>query len=364
MNDPVVELEQLLEQYEIPKQEKIEILDDYKQMIEDGKHRGLSLQAIIDMVGNPKKITEDLGYDYKKNEKRKVGEKLIPLSPFVSFIIFMYLGLSKGLWHPGWLVFLLIPVTAIVVELGNSRDKHILTALSPFISSVIFFAIGFGYGIWHPTWLIFILIPLFGVINSRDGMDHLTYYTALSPFVSFIAFILIGYYTNAYHLAWLCLLLVILLGILHEKKITTKILLFTSFFASIALYLFIGYIYEDWMVALMAFSIFIVTGLLMGDIHITVSGMNNKTDALIVFPSIVLFLGVGYFFDVWAISWLFLLLIPVAMIIKYNEDRHILTPLSPFVSLAIFILLGYYYDLWQFSWIAFILIPVVAIIED
>lgn len=363
MSDQLVEkLENLLNQYDISNQEKDDIINDYKQMIEDGKQKELSEQTIIEMIGNPEKITRELGF--KKKDVVPGGEKWIALSPFISLIIFMILGFTKELWHPGWLVFLLIPVTAIIVEMSKDQDQYILTALSPFISFVFFFLVGYHYGIWHPTWMIFIIIPTLAIINSKKEMDNLTFYTALSPFVSFIAFMLIGYYTGEYHLAWLLLLSVAFLGIFHEKRVLHKLLLVLSLVISILLYLTIDIYYGNWTLALFAFTIFIVTGLLTGHIHIEVDGFNNKSDILIVFIPIILFLGVGYIFSIWAISWLFLLLIPVVMIIKYRENNRILTPLSPFIAVTTLVLLGYFCDLWHISWTALLIIPIVAIIEN
>jgi hypothetical protein len=357
-------LEKEFSQYDISKTEKQDILEDYKQMIEDGKQKGLSQEAILKMVGSPEKMMKELGY-HKKN-RFPGGEKLIALSPFISLIIFMILGLTKDLWHPGWLVFLLIPVTAIIVEMGNDREEYLLTALSPFISISVFLAFGFFYGIWHPTWLIFIIIPFFGVFESKKEMDQLTFYTALSPFVSFTAFMVVGYFTGAYHLAWLLLLLVVLLGIFHENHLKHRVLLLISLFVSVALYLVLGFYVTTWIVASSSFILFILVGIFSGFVSIEVNGFSkHRSDLFIVLFPIALFLALSYFFDLWAISWLCLLLIPTLMILKYRDDNDaLLTSLSPFVSLTLFIVLGYFYDLWQIAWLAFLLIPIIAIVED
>jgi uncharacterized membrane protein len=359
------QLEKELNQYDVSKAEKQDILEDYNQMIEDGKQRGLSQEAIMKMLGSPEKMMKELGY-HKKN-RFPGGEKLIALSPFISLTIFMILGLTKGLWHPGWLIFLLIPVTAIIVEMGNNKEEYLLTALSPFISMTVFLVFGFFYDIWHPTWLIFIIVPLFGVIESKHEMDSLSFYTALSPFVSFIAFMVVGHFTGAYHLAWLLLLTVAVLGIFQENQMKHRVLLLISLIISVGLYLILGYYVTDWIVASLAFLLFVVAGIFTGFVGIEVEGINqNLSDFLIVLFAILSFLAVGYFFDLWAVSWLCLLLIPVLMIIKYREknDEHLLTSLSPFLSITIFILLGYFYQLWHIAWLAFLLIPIMAIIED
>ncbi len=357
INQYVEKLKTLLNQYEISNQEKQDIIDDYIQMIEDGKYKGLSDKEIINMVGTPEKIVKELRYEYKKNG----SEKLIALSPFVSFIIFMILGFTRNLWHPGWLIFILIPITAIIVSMLN--EKHLFTALSPFISFSVFILVGLIYDIWHPTWLIFLIIPMLGIINSRDEMDKLTLFTALSPFISLITFILIGYHFGHYHLVWLVFLIVPLLGIGYENNIKHKALLYISLSISTALYLYITLFFDNWTIGLLAFILFVLTGLYTGTIQIDFIG-TSKVDRLIIIIPIILFTCIGSIFDLWAISWLLLLIIPVSMIIKYGDKNHLLTPLSPFIAVTIFVLLGYLYSLWHPAWIVLLLIPIVAIIEN
>lgn len=410
-NQFIEKLESLLNQYDISNQEKDDILSDYKQMIEDGKQKGMSEAAVIEMVGKPEKIVNELGYSKKKLFPS--GEKLIALSPFISFIAFIILGLTQGLWHPGWIVFVLVPITAIIVEMGNNRDPHLLTALSPFIASIaylilghyyglwhpgwlvfliipvtaiiiemgrnkdphlltalspfvsftIYLLLGHYYGLWHPAWIVFIIIPMFGIINSRDEMDRLTYFTALSPFISFIAFLAIGTLYGVYHLAWLVFLLIPLLGIFHLNNIKHRILLLVSLVISTLLYLLIGMNLGDWIIAAFSFSLFVIAGLYTDFIQIEFDGATSKLDLFVIILSLILFIGIGYFLELWTISWLCLFIIPVYMIIKYRTDRYILTPISPFVAISILVLLGYFMELWHLSWIALILIPIVAIIE-
>ncbi|MFW6047412.1 MAG: HAAS signaling domain-containing protein [Candidatus Woesearchaeota archaeon] len=358
----IKKLETLLCQYEISEEEKKDIIDDYKQMMADGKEKGLLDDEMIEMVGTPEKIIREL--ELKRKKRYPNGEKWISLSPFISFIIFMILGLTEGLWHPGWLVFLLVPVTAIVVEMSNDRDKHLLTALSPFIAFTGFFLIGFIYDVWHPTWLIFTLIPMVAIMNSRDEMNCLSFLTALSPFVSFIAFFLIGHYTGAYHLAWLTFLLVILLDLFHEDEITNKILLILSLIVSIGLYLFIYFQYGSWEIGLSAFTIFILTGILTGHVKVELFGTNSIPVKVTSIISIILFIAVGLIFNAWFLSWLFLLLIPVVAILFHQKGKEMYTALSPFIALTLFMLIGHFGDLWHLSWIAFLLIPIVAILEN
>jgi|SRR5690554_1995165 len=364
LNEFITKLACLLNQYEISDQEKEDIINDYKQMIEDGIERKLPQKTIIEMIGSPEKIVKELGFHHKKSEsKRKAnGEKLIALSPFISFIIFLILGFTKELWHPGWMVFLLIPITAIIVELSK-KGNYMLTALSPFLSIAFFIIFGSLYELWHPTWLIFLLIPIMGIIESKSEMDNKTFFTALSPFISLISFILLQYFTGDFKYSWLVFLLIIFLGLLHEDNRNNKAILFTSLLLSTILYLLIMIIFGNWL-ALLSFSIFVIAGIYTGNINIDFDGESKVFALMTIILSFASFIGVGYYFDLWAVSWLFLFIIPVSFILKYNKTKPTFTPLSPFISVALLVILGYFFNLWYISWIALLLIPITAIIED
>ena len=45
-----------------------------------------------------------------EDDKSTITGKINGITPFVCTIVFLILGFYKGLWHPGWIVFLLIPL--------------------------------------------------------------------------------------------------------------------------------------------------------------------------------------------------------------------------------------------------------------
>ncbi len=69
-------------------------------------------------------------------------------------IIYLIFGLVFNLWHPGWVIFFLIPITS---TFNKSSIKDGL------IASVIFLylTLGFVFGLWHPYWtLLLLIIPI------------------------------------------------------------------------------------------------------------------------------------------------------------------------------------------------------------
>ncbi len=83
----------------------------------------------------------------------------------VATIVYLILGFSCHAWHPGWLVFLLIPVVDSVFDCIRKRSPR------PFAYAVlcafVYLLLGFYVlGGWAWGWIVFITIPLWDWITS------------------------------------------------------------------------------------------------------------------------------------------------------------------------------------------------------
>ena len=82
------------------------------------------------------------------------------------FIIIAYIALGlfvPNMWGYAWLLFLIIPVYAIIKETnGNAR----VISLTPFIALFIFFTLGWFGGWWAFSWIAFLLIPIVAIIKE------------------------------------------------------------------------------------------------------------------------------------------------------------------------------------------------------
>ncbi len=87
--------------------------------------------------------------------------RVVAATPLISLLIFLTLGLVWGLWHPGWLAFLLIPIVPYFVGLKQFRMTFSLLIV------VIFVVLG-SFGYWHPGWLVFLLIPIYHILFPAD----------------------------------------------------------------------------------------------------------------------------------------------------------------------------------------------------
>ena len=53
-----------------------------------------------------------------------IGKKKFKVSiPFVITIIYLIMGIGWGLWHPGWIIFLLVPVITTLIGSDNKKEK-------------------------------------------------------------------------------------------------------------------------------------------------------------------------------------------------------------------------------------------------
>lgn len=118
-----------------------------------------------------------IGYDSGQDDaidednERDFSLKGFPIA-IVATIIFFVLGFAFGLWHPAWIVFLIIPVFNFYSgKKGESKSKGKkypwLSFPYPILATAIFLLIGFIWGGWIYAWLIFLTIPIWGFFASR-----------------------------------------------------------------------------------------------------------------------------------------------------------------------------------------------------
>ena len=100
------------------------------------------------------------------------GEKVrsveIPLG-VLAIIIYIVIGFCFDLWHPGWLLFILIPIISSLVDAVCKRDASLFQY--PVFAFGIFLYAGIVHTLWHPAWVVFLTIPIFyfltGVVKDR-----------------------------------------------------------------------------------------------------------------------------------------------------------------------------------------------------
>lgn len=84
----------------------------------------------------------------------KLGKAGYPLLVLTGYMI---IGAVCGLWHPGWILLLAIPLENIASHDGKSGAALLG---NPVFLAAVYLILGFTFGIWHPGWVIFLLVPL------------------------------------------------------------------------------------------------------------------------------------------------------------------------------------------------------------
>ncbi len=114
----------------------------------------------LEKIDNIEFIDDEDDEDF---DEGSIRGKITGITPFVCLIVFFILGFYKGLWHPGWMVFFLIPIVPMVLKIFSKKRVSIVGFLSLLIS-IAYVVFGFLYNWWHPGWIIFFLIPIVGIL--------------------------------------------------------------------------------------------------------------------------------------------------------------------------------------------------------
>jgi uncharacterized membrane protein len=288
-----------------------EIVNDHDAMISEAVEHGMLEEEFIAKLGRPSTIARTIArMEVKENG---IKQKLIATTPFISLIVFFILGLQFDLWHPGWLVFMLVPISGVVLG-ARLKWNTLIVGLSPFISIIFFILFAYFTDIWHPTWLVFFIIPVLGLMFEDDP---------------------------------------------KKKYIGTA--LFTII-PLVYLYLELTYDYQySWLV----FGILLIGGYWLGYINITISGDKGmeREMAIVLLVLGVIYALLGIFFNWWHPAWIIFLIIPAYAMLRVKEKIP-LVAYSPFVATALFIIIGELFNVYQWAWIVFLIIPLMGIFTD
>lgn len=74
-------------------------------------------------------------------------------------ILYLIIGCVFNAWHPGWLLFLLVPIWESLMHAIETRNAHHFAY--PVLAALIFLCLGIFWYAWHPGWVVFLTIPLY-----------------------------------------------------------------------------------------------------------------------------------------------------------------------------------------------------------
>lgn len=77
----------------------------------------------------------------------------------ISIVAYIAIGCFFNLWHPGWLIFLLVPIISSLIKAIKKRKPE--NFAYPVLVLLVFLYVGLVKCIWHPTWVLFLTIPVY-----------------------------------------------------------------------------------------------------------------------------------------------------------------------------------------------------------
>ena len=148
----------------ISKWERGEASPDTDNLIELAKLYGVSVDYLLglDLKEEKEDSIEEVFNEEPKKKQNKFKVIFDSIVGIGSVVLYVILGAVFGLWHPAWLIFLLIiPVDSVIEAI--SKRKVALFNYPVFVTCLYLF-LGFQFDLWHPLWILFVTIPLFYVI--------------------------------------------------------------------------------------------------------------------------------------------------------------------------------------------------------
>ena len=124
----------------------------------------------------PEIVDEDVDHDID-DETPKVSKRtervlraFQTMIPILTVAAYLVLGAVFKMWHPGWIVFVIMP--ALMSIFDCIIVKKVSAFVYPLFATTVFLVLGFYFDWWHPAWIVFITIPLFymfaGMIDKEE----------------------------------------------------------------------------------------------------------------------------------------------------------------------------------------------------
>ncbi|MDE6388249.1 MAG: helix-turn-helix transcriptional regulator [Lachnospiraceae bacterium] len=98
------------------------------------------------------------GDDVKGHIFARGNEADLPLG-IIAIVFYIIIGVCFELWHPGWLIFLLVPIISSLIDAVRRHNPNLFAY--PVLAATVFLYVGLVHSIWHPAWVVFLTIPIY-----------------------------------------------------------------------------------------------------------------------------------------------------------------------------------------------------------
>lgn len=119
------------------------------------------------MPDMPETTGPEESYYAQKQQEEQPGEEIrhtLPpgLYPILITVLYLLLGFICHAWHPGWLIFLTVPL-----YYWQPKSK-LLRWCNPVFITLLYLVLGFYFHLWHPGWMIFFAIPIAYIVDGSQ----------------------------------------------------------------------------------------------------------------------------------------------------------------------------------------------------
>lgn len=202
------------------------------------------------------------------SKKNELAGLVTGLAAVLAAACFFIVGFMTGGWQYAWLVFLAVPLTAIVLDIvtKNKDFSGSIIGLIAVLAATAFFLLGFGFGKWHPGWLVFLVIPLaaiiFDAVRKKDVSGSVI---GLIAVISAVIFFILGFMFNAWSICWLVFLVIPFAAIIMEisKKKDPYGVVGVVALLAVAAFMLMGTYLHNWYIAWIVFLLIPATAIVI-----------------------------------------------------------------------------------------------------
>ena len=161
------------------------------------------MSDFFDKLKKGKEKIEKFG-DEQRKARQAMPLPLIMLNdalPLLVVVTYILLGCLGGWWHPGWLVFFLIPIYYMLAEAIVHKSLE-LVPIAP-ITVAVYLCLGCIGGMWHPYWAVFLAIPVYYMtVAAIKGANWSKVFDILVPILTVGVYLVLGFVCKAWHPGW------------------------------------------------------------------------------------------------------------------------------------------------------------------
>lgn len=158
-----------LSRQSISKWERAEASPDTDNLIALAEIYNMTLDELLGNVESAPKEETKVKEKTPITKAQIKGKKLMKIMPIISIAVvavYVLVGFAFKIWHPTWMMFLLIPLLlTVAISLIAGKNKRItalmLTSSVSLLAVIAYLFAGLVFHMWAVAWIVFLAIPVY-----------------------------------------------------------------------------------------------------------------------------------------------------------------------------------------------------------